>query len=135
MRTVRVGVVGLVGPMMLAACGPQAGPEAAPGGRGTQGESSDDLECVDADYVLEPTFATPEAALKPVLEREVGELALPDSIGVYECVVRSEESVEFEFRQSEERHHTWEAIRSGDGRWVVASFSGCFPAGTAAQRR
>ena len=86
------------------------------------------LECFDADYPIEPTFDTPEAALEHALEVDAADVPVPESVDDYEPVERSEGWIDFEFRESDELYFIWGVIQDEDGRWGMASLGGCHPA-------
>jgi hypothetical protein len=86
------------------------------------------LECLDADYPIDPTFETPEEALEHALEVDAGNVPVPESVDDYEPVERSDGWIDFEFRESEDLHFTWGVIQDEDGRWGMASLGGCSPA-------
>lgn len=87
------------------------------------------LECFDADYPIEPTFDTPEAALEHALEVDAAHVPVPDGVDRYTPVERSDDRVEFEFefRESADHYLVWGVIRDDDGRWGMASLGGCYP--------
>jgi|GEM_PF-5899981 len=86
------------------------------------------LECFDADYPIEPTFDTPEAALEHALEVDAADFPVPESATDYKAVERSDGWIDFEFRESDELYFTWGVIQDEDGRWGMASLGGCQPA-------
>lgn len=86
------------------------------------------LECFDADYPIEPTFDTPEEALEHALEVDAADVSVPESVDDYEPVERSDEWIDFEFRESEGLYFIWGVIQDEDGRWGMASLGGCHPA-------
>lgn len=83
---------------------------------------------VDADYPIEPTFDSPEEALADALKSDPIGVAGPEDVDDYHRVERSKDSLEFEFRDGGNVHHTWGVSRDGDGRWGVTSLGGCVPA-------
>ncbi len=87
-----------------------------------------ELDCFDADYPLEPTFATPEEALADAVANQSQEVEPPDELADYRRVDRGETVVDFEYRASEDDFHTWTIIRD-DGRWGTVSLGGCSPTG------
>ena len=86
------------------------------------------LDCFDADYPIEPTFDTPEAALEHALEVDAAGIPMPESVDDYEPVERSDGWIDFEFHESEELYFTWGVIQGENGRWGMASLGGCHPA-------
>lgn len=86
------------------------------------------LECFDADYPIEPTFDTPEAALEHALRVDAAGVPVPESVDDYEPVERSDGWIDFEFRESEDLYFIWGVIQDEDGRWGMASLGGCYPA-------
>lgn len=86
------------------------------------------LECFDADYPIEPTFDTPEAALEHALGVDAPDVPVPGSVDDYDQLERSDGWIEFEFRDSEDLYFTWGVIQDEDGRWGMTSLGGCFPA-------
>ena len=81
-----------------------------------------ELDCFDADYPLEPTFATPEAALADAVANQSQEVEPPDDLADYRRVDHGQSVVDFEFRLSDDDFHTWGIIRD-DGRWGLWSRS------------
>jgi hypothetical protein len=86
-----------------------------------------ELDCFDADYPLEPTFATPEEALADAVARKSQEVEPPDDLADYRRVDRGETVVDFEYRTSDDDFHTWGMLRE-DERWGMVSLGGCIPA-------
>ena len=86
------------------------------------------LECVDADYPIEPTFDTPEEALEHALDVDAAEVPVPESVDDYDPVERPDGWIDFEFRESEDLYFIWGVIQDEDGRWGMASLGGCYPA-------
>ncbi len=90
------------------------------------------LECLDADYPIEPTFDTAEAALEHALAEDVDDDAgiapAPTSVDDYEAVERADGSMEFRYDDDGDRSFVWGVIQDEDGRWGVVSLGGCFPA-------
>lgn len=86
------------------------------------------LGCFDADYPIEPTFDTPEAALEHALEVDATGVPVPESVDDYEPVERSDGWIDFEFHESDDHYFTWGVIQDEDGRWGMSSLGGCHPA-------
>lgn len=86
------------------------------------------LDCFDADYPIEPTFDTPEAALEHALQVDAVGVPVPEGVDDYEAVERSDEWIDFEFRESDDLYFTWGVIQAEDGSWGMASLGGCYPA-------
>jgi hypothetical protein len=87
-----------------------------------------ELDCFDADYPLEPTFATPEEALAEAVANQSQEVVPPDELADYRRVDRGETVVGFAYRASDDDFHTWTIIRD-DELWGVVSLGGCRPTG------
>lgn len=85
-------------------------------------------ECVHADYALEPTFDDPEQALADALATETSVAPMPGSVAQYERVERSDGSIDFGFRASDDDHVTWTVAQDGDGQWGAVAVSACTPA-------
>lgn len=79
-----------------------------------------ELDRFDADHPLEPTFATPEAALADAVANQSQDVEPPEDLADDRRVDRGEIVVDFESRLSDDDHHTWGIIRD-DGRWGSAS--------------
>lgn len=86
------------------------------------------LECFDADYPIEPTFDTPEAALEHALGVDAADVPVPESVDDYDQLERSDGWIEYEFRESEDLYFIWGVVQDEDGRWGMTSLGGCFPA-------
>ncbi len=91
-----------------------------------------ELDCFDADFPLEPTFATPEAALAEAVAHQSQEVEPPDDPADYRRVDRGETVIDFEYRVNDDDVHTWGIIRD-DGRWGMVSLGGCIPTGSRAR--
>ncbi len=87
-----------------------------------------EFDCFDADFPLEPTFPTPEAALADAVANQSQEVEPPDDMAEYRRVERGQTVVDFEYRVSDESFHTWGMIRD-DELWGMVSLGGCSPTG------
>lgn len=93
---------------------PAATPEAAP------------VECMVADFQLEPTFDRPELAVADavIAEAELG--PLPKDLTDYERIEQSEGWVTFEHRDGDDVA-IWTTAQDDDGRWGVVALETCRP--------
>lgn len=87
-----------------------------------------ELDCFDADFPLEPTFPTPEAALADAVANQSREVELPGDLADDRRVDRGETVVDFAHRVGDDDFHTWTIIRD-DERWGMVSLGGCSPTG------
>lgn len=125
----RFDMAAIVAVLAVVGCAPQGGEVTVSGPEAEAGpEAVDELECFDADYPIEPTFASPEEALEHALETQTEFVTPPGDTSEYERIERAEGWVDFELRASEEMHHTWGVSRDDDGQWGVTSLGGCVPA-------
>ena len=83
--------------------------------------------CFEADLALEPTFDTPEDAVADALVTEASLGPVPGSLDDYDRVERSEDRVDFEFRESDDNFVVWSTTQDEDGRWGVVGVSACRP--------
>jgi hypothetical protein len=86
------------------------------------------VECIEADYTLEPTFDSPENAVADALETEASLGPLPGSLDQYERIERADGWVDFELRESDDSFVVWSTTQDEDGQWGVVSVSACLPA-------
>lgn len=87
-----------------------------------------ELDCFDANFPLEPTFATPEEALAEAVAHQSQEVEPPDDPADYRLPTRRPRRDRRRLRvPGERRRRSHMGIIRDDGRWGMVSLGGCIP--------